>query len=97
MERITNINELKKGDKFLYCHNDTTIGYTFLCEHPDNENYIIAINSRTKEGDKLYKPNVLSQPYYIGGYDPKFVLEQRLKYYKECVADTEEMLKKYQS
>ena len=41
--------------------------------HPHNENYILALNSWTQNGDKLYIPDILKEEYYVGKYDPAFV------------------------
>lgn len=93
MEKIKNINQLKPGTHFFIVRGDEITGYEYLCVHPHNETYILALNSFTQEGEKHYIPQLLKGEVYVGNYDTKFFTELRIKYYKREIERLEQRLK----
>ena len=90
MEKLENIGQLAKGDKFIRICGDEVTEYEFLCIHPHNNEYILAINGLTESGDKLYIRHMLSGgQYYVGETDMDFVNAEILKYYKGLVNSME--------
>ena len=49
MERLTNIEQLKKGVKFYIISGEEIHSYEYLCVHPYNESYILAIASLPRQ------------------------------------------------
>lgn len=92
MERLVDVKVLKPGDKFCYINGEECIEYEYLCVHPHNPAYIIAINSLTQNGDKLYSRNLLEKPYYLGAFDRDFVLREELKYHQDRVTSISNLL-----
>ena len=92
MERLVDVKVLKPGDKFCYINGEECIEYEYLCVHPHNSAYIIAINSLTQNGDKLYSRNLLEKPYYLGAFDRDFVLREELKYHQDRVTSISNLL-----
>ena len=60
MEKLTSIEQLKPGNKFIRIAGDEITGYEFLCIHPNNDHYILALNNLTQHGDKIYIPHLLN-------------------------------------
>lgn len=91
--RLTDIKQLTKGVSF---HRTTTdgqvISYDFLCIHPHNENYIIAINRLNANGDKIYIPNLFDQEYWVGDYNSNFFTKKRIEYHERMIKLLKEML-----
>lgn len=93
MERLKNINQLQKGDKFYLIDGSEYLKwYEFLCIHPHNSAYILAIEEWTQNAPKLYINDLLSQPYYIGEFDSSFVKRERLKVLQKEVQELSEEL-----
>lgn len=67
--------------------------WEFLMIHPHNENYILALNSWTQSGDKLYIPNILKEEYYVGKYDSCFVAQERIRQYEKQIKRLQERIK----
>lgn len=92
--RLTDIEQLTDGVSF---HNTTTdgqvISYNFLCIHPHNKNYIIAINRLTANGDKIYIPNLFIDEYWVGEYDSDFFTKKRIEYYESMIKFLKRTLK----
>lgn len=91
--RLTNIKQLTNGVSF---HRITTdgqvISYDFLCIHPHNKNYIIAINRLTANGDKIYTPNLFKEEYWVGEYDSNFFTKKRIEYHERMIKSLKQML-----
>lgn len=98
MERIKSINQLKKGDKFYLIDGSSEVvtkWYEFLCIHPHNPSYILAIDRLTQDAPKLYINDILGGPYYMGDFDASFVKRERLKKLQQEVSKlSEELLKR---
>lgn len=84
--RLTNIKQLTDGVSFHCTTTDgQVISYDFLCIHPHNENYIIAINRLTANGDKIYIPNLFKEEYWVGKYDSNFFTKKRIEYHERMI------------
>lgn len=90
MEKLTNINQLRKGTKFTIMYDDKCTNYEFLCIHPHNSKYILAIESLSQEGKMLYIKNLLGETtiqgdVYVGDFDSLFINQKRLEYHQKEV------------
>lgn len=85
MEKLIDIKQLSKGVKFHVIYAEKVISYKFLCVHPDNEQYIIAINNLTKNGDKIYIAELLQTDCWVGDFDAIFFLEKEIEYHKKQI------------
>lgn len=88
MKKITNILELKKGDKIWRIKNNISVEIIeFLCIHPYNNNYSIFLDCNKDGMPKFYNKRLEDSIYYL--YEKKSskdiekervrVLELRLK------------------
>ena len=66
--------------------------WEFLMIHPHNANYILALNSWTQKGDKLYIPKLFEDNYYVGTYDRQFVMQERIRQYKRKISFLEKRI-----
>lgn len=63
MKKITNVKDLKQGQKIIKVAPNFEISYfEFLMIHPHNENYILALNMM-QDAEKIYIP-YLYESYY---------------------------------
>jgi len=64
-EKITNINQLKKGDKIWTINNITgkVEVLEFICIHPHNKEYSIFLNEYDDGAPKFYNKNLASGDY----------------------------------
>lgn len=92
MERLNNISQLKKGVRFYIVYKDKISGYEFLCVHPHNENYILALDIITQDAPKLYIPTLLGGEVYVGEYDSKFFLKIEIEYHKKEISSLKERI-----
>lgn len=84
MERLTNISEqLKLGDRFYLIDGENFYQYEYLCVHPHNRNYILAVDYITQDAKKLYINRLLEGKYYVGTLDKTFVKREELKYHQK--------------
>lgn len=88
MEKFTNINQLMSGKKFYVLSEGKVILYKFLCIHPENDKYILALDDIEKEGKKLFIPNLLGETIshpevYVGEYDSAFILQRKADYHRK--------------
>lgn len=97
MERIKVLSQLSKGCTITKVCNGDFQCWEFLMIHPHNENYILALNSWTLSGDKLYIPNILKEDYYVGKYDSCFVAQERIKQYESQIKRLQERIKQLQN
>lgn len=98
MEKLTSINQLKVGEKFYVVSDGKVLGYKFLCVHPENCKYILALDDIEKEGKKLYIPNLIGETVshpevYIGEYDSVFMLRIIADYHSGIAERYEERIK----
>lgn len=100
MEKLTSIDQLTTG-VMLYIFNDgKKTGYEFLCVHPTNYKYILALDDTEREGKKLYIPYLLGETasapdaVYIGKYDRTVYLEYKVSYHKKMAEKYEKYLLK---
>lgn len=90
MEKLTNIKQLQPGTPFTIVQNGEITNYEFLCIHPHNSKYILAIESLSQEGKKLFIDNLLGKTIshpkvYVGKFDLLLMNKLRLEYHKEEV------------
>lgn len=64
MERVTDINVLKKGDKIVRVYGDRVVIREFICIHPHNEKYSLFIDENYDGIPKFYNENLLSEQWY---------------------------------
>lgn len=91
MEKLTDINQLKRGDRFTHINADGFTEYEFLCIHPHNPAYILAIDGLTQDAPKLYINDIVKENsgYYVGKYDSEFVTKKRIELLKERISRLE--------
>lgn len=91
MEKLTDISQLKQGDRFTHIDADGFNEYEFLCIHPHNPAYILAIDGLTKDAPKLYIKNIVKENsgYYFGTFDSAFVTKKRIEFLKERISRLE--------
>lgn len=94
MEKLTDISQLKQGDSFIHIDADGFNEYEFLCIHPHNPEYILAIDEWTQNAPKLYIKNIVKENsgYYFGTYDSNFVTRKRIDFLKERISHLENRL-----
>lgn len=94
MEKLTDITQLKPGDRFTHIDADGFNEYEFLCVHPHNPAYILAISGLTQDAPKLYINNIVKENsgYYVGKYDSEFVTKKRIECLKERIKHLENRL-----
>lgn len=94
MEKLTDINQLKPGDKFTYIDAYSFKEYEFLCVHPHNQKYILAIDGFTKDAPKLYINDIVKENsgYYLGAFDREFVTQTRIELLKQHIQHLEARL-----
>lgn len=94
MEKLTDITQLKQGDRFTHIDADGFKEYEFLCIHPHNPAYILAIDGLTQDAPKLYVYEILkyNSGYYVGRFDHEFVTKKRIELLKERISRLENRL-----
>lgn len=84
MKRLLKIEQLKKGMQFHVIKGDNVLSYAYLCIHPHNSNYILAIESISQNAIKLYIKTLTDvEEVYIGNYDMKFFINKKIEIYEE--------------
>jgi len=96
---VTNVNELTKdGVLFYIVKAGEVTKYRFLCEHPDNSKYILALNGWTGDANKMYLPDLMAdideKCVYIGVYDTAFFNYLDIKYHKYRIKGCEHFIEK---
>lgn len=99
MEKLRTIEQFKSCKKFIIINGEDLSMYEFLCVHPHNEKYILALEKSSMEGKKLYIPNLLGETsshgeVYVGEFDSKFIASRMLEWAKGRVAHWEHRLEK---
>lgn len=92
MEKITDINQLKKGEQIVEINEDKFKCYEFLCIHPHNSAYILAIESASQDAKKIYIKDLIEKEYYFGKFEKDFVLVKCLWQARKRVKDLENQL-----
>lgn len=97
MEKLRTIEQFKSCKNFVIIDGENVTMYEFLCVHPHNENYILALEKSSMEGKKLFIPNLLGQTsfhneVYVGDYDSMFLTSRILEWHKRRVAYWEHRL-----
>lgn len=88
MERLERIEQLKKGIKFHVMNRDIITSYEFLCIHPHNESYILAIESMSQDAKKMHIKSLMEYAeVYIGDYEVSFFREKEIEYYERMIID----------
>lgn len=65
MERITDINQLKTGDKIIrFKRSGTYEILEFVCIHPDNDEYSVMLDSNLDGTPKFYNQVLKDAKYY---------------------------------
>ena len=86
MERLTKIEQLKKGVKFHIIRGEEVLSYEYLCVHPNNESYILAIDSISKDAKKMYIKKLLEDiEVYVGEFDTLFFLNKEIEYHQKMI------------
>lgn len=91
MEKLKTIEQFQSCKSFVVIDGERVTAYEFLCIHPHNKNYILALEKCSMEGKKLYIPNLLGVTtshgeVYVGEYDSMFIASRMLEWHKEQVA-----------
>ena len=68
MKTIQSIDQLKKGDRIVSMHGDDVTYYEFLCVHPNNDQYVLMIESLSQEAKKIYIPKLLNNEHFLTDY-----------------------------
>lgn len=77
MEKLKDIEQLKTEKRFIIITGETAMQYDYICIHPYNDEYLIAIDMFGKPV-RLFIPNLLkdstSQSVYAGDWDEEFIV-----------------------
>ena len=94
MEKLTDISQLKQGYRFTHIDADGINEYEFLCIHPHNPAYILAIDGLTQNAPKLYIKDIVKEDsgYYFGTFDSDFVNRKHIDFLKERISRLENRL-----
>lgn len=96
MKRLKDLSQLTDGCTItLIKHGDVYV-WEFLMIHPHNPKYILALNSVCQSGDKLYIPTLFEDNYFVGEYDRKFIMQERIKQYKMRISALERIINEIQ-
>ena len=94
MKRIIDIKELKQGDQIVRFDGEKTDYFEFLMIHPNNEHYVLLIESCSQNAIKYYIPNILDNDNWQMDYKFKDILNRECEYYKKCIEQLEERVEK---
>lgn len=101
MKRITNINQLKPGNKiFTVNHNGSFEILEFREIHPNNDNYSLFLNENQDGMHKFFNKTLEDREYYL--YDNsdecwKFIYEREIAEHKRLIGSIEERMTKLMS
>lgn len=101
MKRITDIKELKRGDKIVRIDSDGCGFYEFLMIHPHNDQYVLMIEEMSQNAPKFYIP-ILTDPQgkWFMDYTFEEIYDRRIAYLKRQIELLEkqkgEMIRKEQ-
>ena len=101
MKRITNINQLKPGNKIFTVNRDGSLEIMEFREiHPNNDNYSLFLNENQDGMHKFFNKTLENREYYL--YDIsnecwKFIYEREIAEHKSIIASIEERMTKLMS
>ena len=98
MKRITNINQLKPGNKIFTVNRDGSLEILEFREiHPNNDNYSLFLNMNQDGMPKFFNKTLEDREYYL--YDNsdecwKFIYEREIAEHKRLISSIEERITK---
>lgn len=98
MKRITNINQLKPGNKIFTVNRDGSLEILEFREiHPNNDNYSLFLNENQDGMHKFFNKTLVDREYYL--YDNsdecwKFIYEREIAEHKRLIGSIEECMTK---
>lgn len=92
MEILTKNEQLTKGTSFNVMDGDKVTSYEYLCVHPHNIGYILAINRLSQNEDKLYISTLLKSSVYVGDYDVEYFINKTIEYLQKIIENSKQML-----
>lgn len=98
MKRITNINQLKPGNKIFTVNRDGSLEILEFREiHPNNDNYSLFLNENQDGMHKFFNKTLEDREYYL--YDNsdkcwKFIYEREIAEHKRLISSIEERMTK---
>lgn len=98
MKRITNINQLKPGNKIFTVNRDGSLEILEFREiHPNNDNYSLFLNENQDGMHKFFNKNLEKEEYYL--YDDsykcwKFIYKREIAEHKRLISSIEERMTK---
>lgn len=98
MKRITNINQLKPGNKIFTVNRDGSLEILEFREiHPNNDNYSLFLNENQDGMHKFFNKTLKGREYYL--YDDsdecwKFIYEREIAEHKRLIGSIEERMTK---
>lgn len=101
MKRITNINQLKPGNKIFTVNRDGLLEILEFREiHPNNDNYSLFLNENQDGMHKFFNKTLKGREYYL--YDDsdecwKFIYEREIAEHKRLIGSIEERMTKLMS
>ena len=101
MKRITNINQLKPGNKIFTVNRDGSLEILEFREiHPNNDNYSLFLNLNQDGMPKFFNKTLEDREYYL--YDNsdecwKFIYEREIAEHKRLISSIEERMTKLMS
>lgn len=101
MKRITNINQLKPGNKIFTVNRDGSLEILEFREiHPNNDNYSLFLNENQDGMHKFFNKTLEDREYYL--YDTsdecwKFIYEREIAEHKSLISSIEERMTKLMS
>ncbi len=83
MKEINNINytSLKAGDKIIEIDGDVIRYWEYLMIHPNNNDYVLMIESLSKDAKKVYIPTLVGGGYYTN-YTFKEIYQKEIEYHE---------------
>lgn len=101
MKRITNINQLKPGNKVFTVNRDGSLEILEFREiHPHDDNYSLFLNENQDGRHKFFSKNLEDGEYYLyDGSDKcwKFIYEREIAEHKRLISNIEERMTKLMS
>lgn len=101
MKRITNINQLKPGNKIFTVNYDGSLKILEFREiHPNNDNYSLFLDENQDRMHKFFNKTLEDREYYL--YDNsnecwKFIYEREIAEHKSIITSIEERMTKFLS
>lgn len=101
MKRITNISQLKPGNKVFTVNRDGSLEILEFREiHPNNDNYSLFLNENQDGTHKFFNKTLEDREYYL--YDNsdecwKFIYEREIAEHKRIIGSIEERMTKLMS